>query len=234
VVVRVACCIALAAVAATSASASTTRAACPSPARATTLPRWPTGGSLRGATIHYARAAPVTCAFFLTIGRYAYPVEREFADKELLAKDWVGREPRVEAILDLGSAQDVVVVALGEGASNLDVTLYTVSSRHIVPLPVGRGDLLLYGSIGPGSLYVTCDHHGGLATHLLHPANLNARIWRRFVIDTTQYRLHGTRFVRVSRHSSSGPMRIMDARFDRFTRRGQFGGCRVAGKPNFF
>lgn len=227
--IRVACCVALAALAATSAAASVKHAACPSGAHASSLPRWKTGGSLRDASIHYAPNAPVYCGFFLVVGRYAYPIENGIANRDVLGKDWVADEPTVDAVLDLGTGHEVFVAASWSGAANLFVGLYTVDAGRLVRLPIGaQQELSLYGSLGTGSLGVACNRHGSLTTYFSRPTAGG----KRSTVVTTAYRLRGDRFVRVSTGSTSQPTRELDKRLAAVSRE-QFAGCAVAHSPEF-
>lgn len=208
---RVAICVALAAIASSTAAASVSHAACPSAAHASALPRWRTGGSLHGATIRYAPNAPVRCGFFLVVGRYAYPIEETVENTQVLGKDWVVKEPTIDAVLDLGTGHDVFVVATWAGAANLFVGLFTVDAGRLVRVTIGgQRELSLYGSLGTGSLYATCNHRGTLTTYV---SNGTAKR-----LAATTYRLRGDRFVRVSARSASGPGSTH-----------QFAGCVVAG-----
>src|SRR5215472_18803794 len=150
---------AFAAVAATAGSAAHTHAHCPSRARIASLPRWHAGGRLRAdvdgdgrpdtVTVRVARWADGRCALYLAVstargfysralGPWTLQMGKFEVNAPMRRGEWPARYPNVEAIVDLGGRGNVVVLSVGEGASNLGLSFFGLSGGRLHLLKVGR------------------------------------------------------------------------------------------------
>jgi hypothetical protein len=227
-----------------------TGVSCPAVAAPAQLRLWPSGGTLRAdvngdgsvdsATIHYAPAAVLHCAFFLVVhsGGRDTAVRLgalETSSNGTLARQWVAPAPRLAAIVALGGRGAQVVVDVEEGASTVNVQLYGLRSGRVVALPVGRaGDISLYGSIGPGSTVVRCVRGGSMHVLTVRPTNINRIPWTHWTVSDRVYRLRGAHFVLTGSRTLRGSQAQTDARAARAGFNGrQFGGCTLARAATF-
>lgn len=215
-----------AAVAATArpAVANTPHEACPSRSQVAHLPRWRPGGRLRAdidgdgrpdtVTVRVARWAAGHCAFYLTVataghvysrllGPWTLQMSKDAVDVPMRQGEWSVSFPHVEALVDLGGRGDVVVLSVGEGASNLGLSFFGVSGGRLRKLRVGGTPSVWPGGSVMDQEELACSRGGPL--RVLGVGNVATRKhpnrWN-FSIDT--YRRRGSGFVHVAHRALNG------------------------------
>jgi hypothetical protein len=202
------------------ATAADRAAGCPASSDAGALPRRPGGGGrLRGdidgdgysdsVSIRYALNAPASCGFLLVVktGRreLAVRVPEMYKAQDRTVKEWPWREPFVAAVVRLAPHREQVVVAREEGASVVEVSIYGIAGRSLVPLSfhpaLYRNELSLFGTAGTGSTNVHCVPGGPMIVLGVAPTSATAK---QLAFTQTVYRLGRDGFSSTRTHRVVG------------------------------
>jgi hypothetical protein len=221
---------AFAALAATAGSATAhTRAHCPTQAQIASLPRWRPGGRLRAdvdgdgrpdtVTVRVARWADGRCAFYLAVstargvytralGPWTIQMSKASVNVPMRRGEWSVTFPKVEEIADLGGRGSVVVLSVGEGAANLGISFFTVSSGRIRFVRVGRAL-----NIWPGGTVMNYETLACFARGAPTPARLRQRGHSQasHPLELLEHHLPTSRFVAVAHQTLYGSNAQMSA-----------------------
>jgi len=198
---------------------------CPSHAQISSLSRWHDGGRLRAdvdgdgrpdtVTVRVARWADGRCAFYLAVstargfysralGPWTLQMGKFEVNAPMRRGEWPARYPNVEAIVDLGGRGNVVVLSVGEGASNLGLSFFGLSGGRLHLLKVGRALNVWPGGSVMDQESLACSRGGPL--HDVGIGNIATRKHPlRWNFSSTTYRRQGSHFVAVAHRSLNGP-----------------------------
>jgi hypothetical protein len=227
--------------AATAGSAPTrTSAHCPSRAQVASLPRWRYGGRLRAdvdhdgrpdiAAVRVARWADGRCAFYLTVSTARGVYSRELGPGRLeMSKDdvnvpmrqgsWPAGFPTVEAVVDIGGRDNVVVLSVGEGAANLGLSFFGLAGGRFQLLRIGGAPSIWPGGTVMDQETLACSRGGPLRVHDFDnvATRKHPHLWS---FSSVTYRRRGFRFVAVAHRTLYGSNTKM------------FAAAQRAGMPN--
>jgi hypothetical protein len=164
--------------------------------------------------VRWARWADGRCAFYLKAStasgavssRALGPWTLEISKLDVNARvrpDEFGVFPKIEEIVDLGGRGDLVVLSVGEGASNLGLSFFGLANGRLRLVRVGGAKSLWPGGSVMDMSALACSRGGPLRE--LGIGNVATRKHpNRWNFSSVTYRRRGSRFVAVAHQRLNG------------------------------